>query len=54
MSSAAAPDLRIRPQPTAEEAAAIRQALAALGLLDPARPAGSAHARSRRPPAARP
>ena len=37
----ATPELRILPRPTAQEEAAIRQALAALGLLEPASPAAS-------------
>ncbi len=37
----ASPELRIRPRPTAQEEAAIREALAALGLVEAALPAGS-------------
>jgi hypothetical protein len=35
------PAIVVRPEPTAAELAAIRQALAALGLLEPAPPAGA-------------
>ena len=47
------PQVGIRPQPTADERRAIEQALAALGLLEPAVPASPAAAPSR-PPAGHP
>jgi hypothetical protein len=42
--------IRIRPEPTPQEAEAIRQALAALGMLE----AGAAAPAPGRPPAGRP
>ena len=35
------PRIRIEPEPTPEEAEAVRQALAALGLIEPAAPPAS-------------